>query len=81
MLKITVVAALLASSASVALAALDGDGNPVPGIQSAQSVASIHSGVFARQMPSGFEASYAISKPTRRSIELDSDANPVPGAQ
>jgi hypothetical protein len=71
MLKITVVAALLAGSASVALAQLDGDANRIPGGQS---------GVFARQMPSGFEGAYATSaKPTRRSIEVDGDANPVPG--
>jgi hypothetical protein len=71
MLKITVVAALLAGSASVALAQLDGDANRIPGGQS---------GVSARQMPSGFEASYATSKPTRRSIELDGDSNSVPGS-
>jgi hypothetical protein len=72
MLKITVVAALLAGSASVALANVDGDGNSIPGLQS---------GVFARSMESGFEGSYASQKPARRgAIERDGDANLVPGA-
>jgi hypothetical protein len=77
MLKLTVVAALLAGSASVALAELDCDANPVP---ASQSVAGIGYHVFAQAMPGGFEKSYATSPTTRRSIELDGDANPVPGA-
>jgi hypothetical protein len=70
MLKITVVAALLAGSASVALAQIDGDGNRLPGVSS---------GVFARQMPSAIESSYATAAKPRRG--LDGDANPVPGGE
>jgi hypothetical protein len=68
MLKITLVAALLAGSASVALATLDGDANSIPG------------GVYARSMPSTWEGAYASQKPGRR-IERDGDANSVPGSQ
>jgi hypothetical protein len=68
MLKITVVAALLAGSASVAFAQLDGDGNGIPG----------QSGVFARHVPSS--GYYTASKPTRRSSERDGDANHIPGS-
>ena len=71
MLKITVVAALLAGSASVAFAQLDGDGNGIPG----------QSGVFARHVSGGFEGAYASSKPARRAIELDGDSNAVPGSR
>ena len=69
MLKISVVVALLAGSASVAFAQVDGDGNSIPGAQS----------VSARQMlPS--DGAYASQKPTRRpAIERDGDANSVPG--
>ena len=67
MLKITLVAALLAGSASVALASVDGDGNGIPG------------GVYARSMPSTWEGAYASQKPGRR-IERDGDANSVPGS-
>jgi hypothetical protein len=70
MLKITVVLALLAGSASVAFAQVDGDGNRIPGLF-----------VSARQMlPSN--GAYASQKPTRRpAIERDGDANSVPGSQ
>jgi hypothetical protein len=71
MLKITMVAALLAGSASVAFAQIDGDGNSIPGGQAS---------VFARSMPSGVEGAYASQKPTRRANERDGDANPVPGS-
>jgi hypothetical protein len=72
-LQITDVAALLAGSVPVVLAAVDGDGNLVPGIQS---------GVFARQMPSGIDSSYATAiRPRRWGLERDGDANPVPGAE
>ena len=67
MLKITLVAALLAGSASVALASVDGDGNSIPG------------GVYGRSMPSAWEGAYASQKPGRR-IERDGDANSVPGS-
>jgi hypothetical protein len=72
MLKITVVAALLTGSASVALAQLDGDGNSFPGAQSV---------VSARQtLPS--DGAYASQKPTRRpAIERDGDGNSVPGLE
>jgi hypothetical protein len=70
MLKITVLAALLAASASVALASVDGDGNSIPG----------QSGVFARSMPSAWEGAYASEKPGRRHIERDGDGNFVPGS-
>ena len=72
MLKITVVAALLAGTASVAFAQFDGDGNSFPGAQSV---------VSARQvLPS--EGAYASQKPTRRpAIERDGDANGVPGLE
>jgi hypothetical protein len=70
MLKITVVAALLAGSASVAFAQLDGDGNSIPGAQS---------GMFARQ--SGYDGAYASSKPRRHAIDLDGDSNAVPGSR
>jgi hypothetical protein len=70
MLKITVLAALLAGSASVALASVDGDGNTIPG----------QSGVFARSMSSAWEGAYASEKPGRRHIERDSDGNAVPGS-
>jgi hypothetical protein len=70
MLKITVLAALLAGSASVALASVDGDGNSIPG----------QSGVFARSMPSAWEGAYASEKLGRRHIERDSDGNAVPGS-
>jgi hypothetical protein len=70
MLRFTLAAALLAGSASLALAQLDGDGNSTPGGQS---------GVFARQLPS--DGGYASEKPTRRAIERDGDANRVPGAE
>jgi hypothetical protein len=71
MLKITVVAALLAGSASVALANLDSDGNGIPG----------QSGVFARSMPNAWEGAYASEKPSRRQIERDGDGNFVPGSR
>ena len=71
MLKITVLAALLAGSASVALASVDGDGNSIPG----------QSGVFARSMPSAWEGAYASEKPGRRHIERDGDGNAVPGSR
>jgi hypothetical protein len=70
MLKMTIVAALLAGSASVALASVDGDGNGIPG----------QSGVFARSMPSAWDGAYASQKPGRRHIERDGDANSVPGS-
>jgi hypothetical protein len=70
MLKITLVAALLAGSASVALANLDGDGNSTPG----------QSGVFARSMSGAWEGAYASEKPGRRHIERDGDGNSVPGS-
>jgi hypothetical protein len=70
MLKITVVAALLAGSASFALANVDGDGNTIPG----------QSGVFARSMPSAWEGAYASEKPGRRHIERDGDGNSFPGS-
>jgi hypothetical protein len=72
MLKITMVAALLAGTASVAFAQLDGDGNSVPG---AQSVVSAR-----HALPS--DGAYASQKPTRRpAIERDGDANSVPGLE
>jgi hypothetical protein len=70
MLKITVVAALLAGTVSVAFAQLDGDGNSIPGAQSVVSTrqAVPSDGVFESQ------------KPTRRpAIERDGDTNQVPG--
>jgi hypothetical protein len=68
MLKITVVAALLAGSASFAFAQSDGDGNRIPGGQSV---------VFAQTLSDG---AYASTKSTRRAIERDGDANRVPGS-
>jgi hypothetical protein len=68
MLKIIVVAALLAGSASFAFAQSDGDGNRIPGGQS----------VVGWQTPS--DGAYASSKPTRRATERDGDANRVPGS-
>jgi hypothetical protein len=67
MLKITVVAALLAGSASFAFAQSDGDGNRFPGGQS----------VVAAWQSDG---AYASTKPTRRATERDGDANRVPGS-
>jgi hypothetical protein len=67
MLKITAVAALLAGSASFAFAQSDGDGNRIPGGQSV---------VSGWQTPSN--GAYASSKPTRRAIERDGDANRLP---
>jgi hypothetical protein len=69
MLKITVVAALLAGSASFAFAQSDGDGNRIPGGQSV---------VSAWQTPS--EGAFASSKRTRRAVERDGDANHIPGS-
>jgi hypothetical protein len=69
MLKITVVAALLAGSTSFAFAQSDGDGNRIPGGQSV---------VSGWQTPS--DGAYASSKPTRRATERDGDANGVPGS-
>jgi hypothetical protein len=69
MLKITVVAALLAGSASFAFAQSDGDGNRIPGGQSVMS---------ALQTPS--DGAYASGRSARRAVERDGDANPVPGS-
>jgi hypothetical protein len=71
MLKITVVAALLAGSASIAFAQVDSDGNRIPGAQTV---------VSARQM-SPITDAFASQKPTRRAVELDADANRVPGSE
>jgi hypothetical protein len=65
MLKITVVAALLAGSASFAFAQSDGDGNRIPGGQSVVSASQTLS-----------DGAYASSKSTER----DGDANRVPGS-
>ena len=72
MLKITVVVALLAGTASVAFAQLDGDGNSFPGAQSVVSAPHTSPSVDA----------FASQKPTRRpAIERDGDANSVPGLE
>ena len=69
MFKIIVVTALLAGSASFGFAQSDGDGNRIPGGQSVLS---------GSQTPS--DGAYASSKPTRRAIERDGDANRFPGS-
>jgi hypothetical protein len=67
MLKITVVAALLAGSVSFAFAQSDGDGNGIPSGQ------SVLSGLQS-------DGAYASSKSTRRAIDRDGDANRLPGS-
>ena len=72
MIKITLVVALLAGSASVAFAQRDGDGNSIPGAQS----------VIAARQTSLSDGAYASRKPTRRPvIERDADGNHVPGSE
>ncbi len=71
MLKITLVAALLAGSASVALASVDGDGNSIPG----------GSGMFARSMPSAPEGAYASQKPGRRAASSATATQMPPGLE
>jgi hypothetical protein len=70
MLKIVVVATLLAGSASFAFAQSDGDGNRIPGGQSAVSGWQTSS-----------DGAYASSKLTRGTIARDGDANRFPGSQ
>jgi hypothetical protein len=69
MLKITVVAALLAGSASFALAQSDGDGNRIPGGQSVLS-----------GLQTSSDGAYASTKSTRRAMDRDGDANRLPGS-
>lgn len=71
--KTVIVAALLINSASVALAAFDGDSNPIPG--------GHQQGAIVEQSSPAFMNAYASTKraaPTRRQ-QLDGDGNPVPG--
>ncbi len=69
MLKITVVAALIAGSASFAFAQSDGDGNRIPSGQFVLSASQTLS-----------DGAYASSKSTRRATERDGDANRLPGS-
>jgi hypothetical protein len=69
--KMALVAALLASSGSVALARYDGDANPVPGAH--------QRGAIVERTPS-FDNAYAATRPTvLAQRQLDGDENPVPG--
>lgn len=72
--KMALVAALLASSTSVALAQYDGDGNPVPGAH--------QRGAIVEQTPS-FGNAFAGPRPRVQHVQrrqLDGDENPVPGS-
>jgi hypothetical protein len=69
-------AALLASSASIALAQYDGDGNLVPGAH--------QRGVILEHAPS-FGNAFAGPRPSvqvrQRLRQVDGDENPVPGGR
>jgi hypothetical protein len=73
--KVALVASLLVSSASVALAQYDGDGNPV--------LDPHHRGAMI-ETPStfAFENSFAATRPTvlAQRRQLDGDGNPIPGS-
>jgi hypothetical protein len=70
--KMALVAALLVSSGSIALAQYDGDGNSVPGAH--------QRGALIEQTPS-FGNAFAATTPTvlAQRRQLDGDGNPVPG--
>jgi hypothetical protein len=70
-IKTALAAALLASSASLAVAAYDGDGNMVPG--------SHQQDVIIRQAPAAFANTFAASRPAMQApaAQWDGDANPV----
>ena len=71
--KMALVASLLVSSASVALAQYDGDGNPVPGIHQPGAIV---------ETPSAVENAFAATRPTvlAQRRQLDGDGNPIPGS-
>jgi hypothetical protein len=70
--KMALVAVLLASSGSAALAQYDGDGNRVPGAH--------QRGAIVEQTPS-FENAFAAPRPRLVQYrQLDGDENPVPGS-
>jgi hypothetical protein len=70
--KIALLASLLVSSASVALAHYDGDGNPVPGAH--------QRGAIVETSPA-FDNVFAAARPTvlAQRWQLDGDGNPIPG--
>jgi hypothetical protein len=72
--KLALVAALLAGSASVALAQYDGDGNPVPGVH--------QRGTIVEKTPS-LDNAFAATRSTRARAgqqQLDGDENSIPGS-
>jgi hypothetical protein len=73
--KMALVASLLVSSASVALAQYDGDANPVPGAHQRGAIVETPS-AFA------FENAFAATRPTvlAQQQQLDGDENPIPGS-
>ena len=69
--KMALAALALISSASMAAAQYDGDGNILPG--------GHQQGVLVRQAPAAFDNIFAASRPVAqpRTVELDGDANPI----
>lgn len=69
--KMALVALALISSASMASAQYDGDGNAVPGAHQRD--------VVVRQSPAAFENTFAASRPVVQapSAEWDGDGNPI----
>ena len=71
--KMVLIASLLVSSASVALAQYDGDANPVPGAHQRGALV---------ETPYAFDNAFAATRPTvlAQRRQLDGDENPVPGS-
>jgi hypothetical protein len=72
--KTALVALLLVTPASVALAQYDGDANPVPGAH--------QRGAIVESLPS-FDNVFAAARPTMlaQSRHLDGDGNAIPGGR
>jgi hypothetical protein len=71
-IKTTLLASLLVSSASVALAQYDADANPIPGAH--------QRGTIVETTPA-FDNVFAATRPTvlAQRRQLDGDGNPIPG--